>query len=110
MHVAAKSERVETELDGFIASRDRKRRKEEGERPAEELYLENTRRYQERQLRREWWEHLRYHEAQIRRLSDTLEALVARHRTEAERYAALLGVEPIDETAKVNGHRRGEAA
>jgi hypothetical protein len=109
----AKGEQVEGELDSFIAKRDKQRRREEGDRPAHEIYADSVRLYHDKRELQRAWEWLRYHEAQIRRLSDTLEAIISRHRKEAARYAELLGVEPakLDETAKRNGHKkRGEAA
>jgi hypothetical protein len=105
----AHTEMVEGGIDAFIAKRDEQRRKEEG-RPAEELYADSCRRHQERQQLQRWWEALRYHERMVRAHTATLEALIANHRKEAERYAALLGVESIDETIKVNGHKKGRAA
>jgi hypothetical protein len=103
-------ERVEGELDGFISKQDKRRRRDEGERAREELYLESTRRHTERQQLRLWWEWLRFHEGQVRRHTANLEALIVHHRTEAERYAGLLGVEMLDEIAKRNGHKKGRAA
>jgi hypothetical protein len=70
-------ERVETELDGFIANRDKQRRKTEGERAREELYMVSVRTYHERETRQRWWERLRFHEGQVRRHTATLEALKA---------------------------------
>ena len=100
---------VEAELDAFIARRDKKRRKEEGERAREELYADSVRTYHENRQLQAWWEVLRYHERMIRAHTANLEALVSRHRSEAQRYADILGVELIDETTKVNGHKRGAA-
>jgi hypothetical protein len=42
-------ERVEGELDAFIAKRDKQRRQTEGERRLEALWVESVRPYQERQ-------------------------------------------------------------
>jgi hypothetical protein len=106
----ARGEVAESSIDAFIAKRDKERRKTEGERAREELYAESTRRHQEKRQLQVWWEWLRYHEGQMRRHTATLEALISHHRAEAERYAALLGVEAIDETTKVNGHKKGRAA
>ena len=106
----AKGEQVEAELTAFIGKRDEQRRREEGrERPAEELWQASERVYQAKRWRKQAWAWVRYHEGQIRRHTATLEALIGRHRKEAERYAALLGVEPLDETTKCNGHKRGAA-
>jgi hypothetical protein len=105
----SRSEQVEGELDAFIAKRNKQRRKTEGERAREEIYAESTRRYQEREQLQVWWRWLRYHEGQMRRHTATLETLIGHHRGEAERYAALLGVEPLDEISKRNGHKKGAA-
>jgi hypothetical protein len=106
----ARGEMAEGSIDAFIAKRDKDRRKAEGERLSEEIYVESCRRHHERQQLQRWWEWLRYHEGQIRRHTANLEALIETHRTEAKRYAALLGVEPIDEHSKRNGHKKGQAA
>jgi hypothetical protein len=106
----SRGEQVEGELDAMIRRRDEKRRRDEGERVAEGPYMVSTRRQAERQQLRLWWEWLRYHERMIRSHTANFEALISRHRIEAERYAALLGVEAIDETTKVNGHKKGRAA
>jgi hypothetical protein len=102
------TEAVEAGLDAFIAKRDKQRRQSEGERAREVLYSEGCRRYEEKERRRVLWEWLRFHEAQIRRHTATLEALISRHRREAERYAELLGVEEvIDESTNGNGYANG---
>ncbi len=72
--------------------------------------MESTRRHHEREQRRRWWEWLRFHEQMVRAHTANLERLVGRHRLETERYAALLGVEALDETTKRNGHKKGAAA
>ena len=81
---------------------------ETGERAREELYMQSTRRYYERQQRQRWWAWLRFHEGQIRRHTATLEVLIGRHRKEAAGLAEQLGAEPLDE--RRNGHKRGDAA
>jgi hypothetical protein len=53
---------------------------------AEELWKESVRRYYARCGEEERLERLRYHEGQIRRLGATLEALIAHHEAEAEKY------------------------
>jgi hypothetical protein len=104
-----RGEQVEAEMDAFISKTDKQRRREEGDRPAEEMYAASVRLHHDKRQRVRAWEWLRYHERMIATHTATLEALIGRHRKEAERYAALLGVEPIDETSKVNGHKRGAA-
>ena len=110
MDTVAKGEVAAASLTAFIATRDKQRRRDEGERPAEALYAESARRYEERRQRARLWEWYRYHQGQIQRHTATLEALVSAHRKEAQRYAALLGaplVEPVelDETIERSGHQ-----
>jgi hypothetical protein len=82
----AKGEMVEAELDAMIRRQDERRRQSEGERAAEALWVESVRRYNARCGEEERLERLEYHEGQIRRLSIPLEALIARHEAEAEKY------------------------
>jgi hypothetical protein len=90
----SRSEQVETDLDRLIERRDTERRETEGERLEEELWQESVRRYNTRCGEEERQERLEYHEGQIRRLSITLEVLIARHEREAQKYRA-------------NGHENG---
>jgi hypothetical protein len=81
----ATGEKVEHELDAFIRKRDKERHRTKGERP-EEAWKESVRRYEaarDAHLRQEWRE---YHTAQALRHRATLEALVAHHEAEAEKY------------------------
>ena len=60
MDTVARGEMAEASIDAFISKRDKQRRKQEGERPAEDPYMESTRRYQERQRRQNvaaWFAH-----------------------------------------------------
>ena len=82
----SRSEQVETDLDRLIERRDTERRKSEGERAREQLWVESVRRYNARLQADERLERLHYHEGQIRRLSNTLGSLVAYHEAEAEKY------------------------
>ena len=62
MDRVAKGEAVESELDAFIARRDKERRQSEGERAREALWQESVRRYnarQEQDHRAAWHEHWR---------------------------------------------------
>ena len=82
----AHGEHVEKELDLLITRRDEKRRAEEGERRAEEMWAESERRYtQQRQEenRAAWCE---YHEDQAARMSAVLEALIGHHNAQAQKY------------------------
>jgi hypothetical protein len=84
----ARSEHVEAELDGLITRRHDKRRTEEGERPAEEAWVESERRYaqQRRAANRAAW--ASYHRQQAERHRATLTDLVAHHLARAEMYTA----------------------
>ena len=82
----AHGETVESELDRLIERRHDRRVAEEGERPAEEIWMESERRYDARRLaenRAAWRE---YHRGQAERHRAVLEALVSRHEAEAEKY------------------------
>ncbi len=80
-----RSEMVESELNGLITRRHDARVAEEGERPAEEAWMESERAHNAR-LREEnrlaWCE---YHQGQAVRHRAVLEFLIARHEAEAER-------------------------
>jgi hypothetical protein len=81
-----RGERVEKELDAMIERRNRQRRKAEGGRRIEEAWAELERRYNARRS-----EEVRaarvveYHRSQAVSLRATLEALIAHHKTQAER-------------------------
>ena len=79
-------EKVGHELDAFVRKRDKEGRRTEGERPEEEAWKESVRRHEaarDAHLRQEWCE---YHTAQAVRYRATLEALVAHHEAETEKY------------------------
>jgi hypothetical protein len=82
----SKGEVAESHLDALIAKRHDQRVQTDGERAREELWQESVRRYNARSCEEERLERLHYHEGQARRLGATLEALVAYHRGEAEKY------------------------
>ena len=86
MGTSARGEMVEAELDAMIRRRDEKRRQTEGERLEEALWAESVRAYNARVGEDKRQARLEYHEGQARRLSSTLEALVAYHEAEAEKY------------------------
>ena len=76
--------RPDKEIENFISRPDQQRRKEEGERQ-EEARKESVRRYEaarDAHLRQE----SEYHTAQAVRYKATLEALVAHHEAQAEKY------------------------
>ena len=95
----SQGETAESHLDALITKRHDQRVKEEGERPAEEMYAESVRRQherQEREIRAQWYG---WHCAQAERHRRTLEALIAHHELEAEKLCEENG----------NGHKKGEA-
>jgi hypothetical protein len=78
-------EAAEAQLERFITQRHEKRVASEGERQAEEMWMESVSRYQERerrQIRAEWRD---YHESQAERHRRTLEALISHHEGEAQK-------------------------
>ena len=78
----ARGELVEKELDQMIERRSRQKDPDE----ESELWRESVRRYNARrreQMRAAWCEH---HQGQAARLRAVLEALIARHEEQAERY------------------------
>ena len=82
----AKGEHVEEELEQFISRQERDRLRIEGERVQEEAWRTSERRRdaaREARLKQEWWE---YHIDQAGRIRANLEALVAHHEAEAEKY------------------------
>jgi hypothetical protein len=82
----ARGEKVELELDAFVAKRDAQRRRTEGERPVEEMWVESERAYFARLEAERRAARRTYHEGQAARLGHTLGALVAYHEAEAEKY------------------------
>jgi hypothetical protein len=85
LDTVARTEMVEKELDGMIRRRDERRRTEEGDRAAEEMYEESCRRYAEQERERNRLAWLDYHREAAERTRRTLEALINRHESAAER-------------------------
>ncbi len=88
MDTVARGEIAESGLDNFIAQRDKQRRREEGERPAEAMWAESCRVYadgQRREMRARWYA---FHMDQAERIERTAAALAGEHRARAE---ALMG-------------------
>ena len=84
----ATGEKVEAELDAFIARRHATRVKSEGERDEEAAFRESERRARvvmDAHLRQKW---ARYHTEQAARHTRTLGALIAHHERRAERFGA----------------------
>jgi len=81
----ARGEAVEHELDAFISRRHESRVTDEGERPAEEAWMESGRRHDasRREALRSAW--CAYHHDQAGRLRRNLAALVAHHEAAAEK-------------------------
>jgi hypothetical protein len=83
----AQGEKVELELDRLVERRHDRRVADEGERPAEEIWMESERAYDARRLaeNRAAWRN-KYHRGQAERHRGVLEALVAYHEAEAEKH------------------------
>ncbi len=82
----APGEKAERDLDTLIRKREKARRQTEAEHAREELWAESVRTYnasRDAQLRALWCE---YHLGHAERLRANLEALVAYHEEQAERY------------------------
>jgi len=80
----ARGEMVEKELNAMIERRSRKGEVDPDE--LEPFYMESVRRYnahRREEMRAAWCEH---HQGQAARLRAVLEALIARHEEQAERY------------------------
>ena len=78
-------EAAEAQLERFISQRHEKRVQSEGERQAEEMWMESVARFNERerrQIRAEWYG---WHCDQAQRHRRTLESLIAHHEGEAEK-------------------------
>ena len=86
----SKTEAAEASLDAFVAQRDKARCRDEGERAREEIWRESVRRFnacRQQELAQQWRD---YHDAQVRRHEVTYGLLLAHHRQERDRYAAML--------------------
>ena len=88
----AKTNMVEAELDSFVARRDKARRRDEGEREREELYMESVRRHHARREQELAWAWLRFHARQLRNHETTSALITARHRQQMARYEQMLGI------------------
>ena len=80
----ASGEKIEKEIDAMIERRSRKGEVDPDE--LEPFYMESVRRYnahRREEMRAAWCEH---HQGQAARLRAVLEALIARHEEQAERY------------------------
>lgn len=97
----AQGETAEAHLDAFIAQRDKQRRREEGERPAEEMWAESERRYFERESRRLRWAWVRFYEKQAERAEANGQAIASANRARAQALVEELALE------ERNGHKKG---
>jgi len=82
----AAGEKAEQAINTLIAKRDKARRSDEAEQAREELWQASVRRYsaaRDAELREQWHE---YHTDHASRLRANLEALVAHHEGQAQRY------------------------
>ena len=89
----AKVNAIEGELDSLVARRDKERWREEGERPAEDIWEESVRRHHARQQQELAWEWLRYHVARQRAHRHTFALLDAHHSAEIEKYERMLNID-----------------
>ena len=94
-----KVNQVEGELDSFVAKRDAQRRRTEGEREREAIYMESVRRHHAQRQETLAWEWLRYHVARQRAHRKTFALLDAHHEAEIRRYSEMLGINYEGETA-----------
>ena len=92
---------IEGELDSFVNRRDKERRRDEGERPAEAIWQESVRAYNARRDQERAWEWLRFHARQLRNHETTSALITAHHRQEIRRYEAMLGLDGPE----LNGHK-----
>jgi hypothetical protein len=86
----AKVNAIEGELDSFVKRRDEEPRRDEGERPVEEIWAKSCRRYAEaRECQKQAALYL-YHDAHIGRLDRNFGVLRAEHEVKRDRAAAKL--------------------
>ena len=89
----AKVNAIEGELDSFVARRDKERRRDEGARPAEEIWAESVRRHHAQRQEALAWQWLRYHVARQRAHRHTFALLDAHHSAEIEKYERMLNID-----------------
>jgi hypothetical protein len=78
VHIS-RGESVEHELNRLIEKRDERRRVEDGERPAEEMWRESERKYAARRREENAAAWAEYHRSQAARHRATLQDLIAHH-------------------------------
>ena len=88
-----KGEAVEGDLNAYITRADKRRRKLEGERPAEESYMPGLRRRDAERQRDLAWEWLRHHTQKMRNRDRTKAILDAQDLQEIARYEHMLGID-----------------
>ncbi len=89
---AAKVNAIEGELDSFVARRDKARRRDEGERGREELYMESVRRHHARREAELAWAWLRFHARQLKNHETVSRLITAHHEAEIHKYEEMLGL------------------
>ena len=89
----AKVNAIEGELDSFVSRRDKQRRRDEGDRPPEEIWQESVRAYNARREQELWWAWLRWHQRMLNNHTKTSALITSHHRSEIERYERLLNID-----------------
>ena len=101
-----KVNQVEGELDSFVAKRDAQRRRTEGEREREAIYMASVRRHHAQHQEALAWEWLEYHQRRQRAHRQTFALLDAHHEAEIQRYERMLGLS----SPEPNGHEKESTA
>jgi hypothetical protein len=89
----SKAEQVEKELAISLTKADKKRRKQEGERPPEPSYMANLRDADAARQRENAWRWLQHHTRQLRNRERTTALLDAADRQEIRKYERILGLD-----------------
>ena len=88
----SKGEAVEGDLNAYITRADKRRRKQDGERPPEESYMPALRRRDEDRQKETAWAWLRHHQRQLNSHTRTAALLTAHHEREIAKYERMLGI------------------
>ena len=101
----ARGEAAESHLDALITKRHDQRVKDEGERPAEEMWAESCRVYEAKRQAELVFAWVEYHEAAAERALANGEAIAARHRAQIEALlSGATGRNGSGHTEEHNGH------
>lgn len=87
----SRGEAVEHEIDGLISKRHERRVIEEGERPAEEAWMESERAHNRRRREENRLAWSEYHRLQAERHRSILEALISHHERRAAELSEIGG-------------------